>query len=236
MAEIIQYACGMSNGFFVKGDKGVIAVDTGDLYGEDVAQKIFEENGINPKDVILIIITHGHPDHMRNVEAFKKLTGAPVLMHEGDAHYLIEGKLPGKELMPRNEFGWKLDEMFSKMEMPPQYAAKCDVDIIMTDEVMDMEPYGVDGYLFHTPGHSHGSICLIIGTDALIGDVFSSNGAEKVGMMPFLHASDAAFEDCQISVQKLLDRGVQTFYSGHGGPYTREYVQEKLDEEIMAGK
>ena len=84
MAEIIQYACGMSNGFFVKGDKGVIAVDTGDLYGEDVAQKIFEENGINPKDVILIIITHGHPDHMRNVEAFKKLTGAPVLMTSVD--------------------------------------------------------------------------------------------------------------------------------------------------------
>ncbi len=230
MAEIIQYASGMSNAFFIKGSKGIVAVDTGDLFGEDTALKFFEKAGIKPAEVSLIIITHGHPDHVRNIVALKKLTGAPVLMHETEAEGLIKGE--GPHIGPRTDFGRQLIEMFSKMDMPQEAPVKCDVDIIMHGEEMDLKEYGLDGILLHTPGHSHGSICVVLNDgNALVGDVFSANGTEKVGMMPFFGAPDLPFTACQDSVQKLLDKGVQTFYSGHGGPYTREYVKEKLDEE-----
>ncbi|MBR3004092.1 MAG: MBL fold metallo-hydrolase [Lachnospiraceae bacterium] len=232
MAEIIQYASGMSNGFFIKGSKGVVCVDTGDLEGKEVALKFFEDAGIKPEDVILIIVTHYHPDHVRNINVLKELTNAPVLIHETEADALNNGADPDKTTAARNEFGRKLQEMFASMDMPEQPIIKCPVDIAMKGEEMDLSEWGLDGVLLHTPGHSRGSICVLLNNgDVLVGDVFSSNGAEKVGMMPFFKDPDLPYEAAQESVQKLLDRGAKVFYSGHGGPFTREYVQEKLEEE-----
>ena len=102
---------------------------------------------------------------------------------------------------------------------------------------MSLKEWGLDGVIISTPGHSHGCISIVFDDgDAIVGDAFSANGNGTEGMMPFFHAPDAAFEDCQDSVRKILDRGAKTVYSGHGGPYTREYVQQKLDEEIASMK
>ncbi len=49
--------------------------------------------GYSPFDIVNIIITHHHADHVGSLAALKKVTQAKVVAHPADAPY-IEGRLP----------------------------------------------------------------------------------------------------------------------------------------------
>ena len=53
--------------------------------GFQAFQAQLSEAGITPQEVGLIVITHGHPDHVGLARRVKELTGAPVVMHKLDA-------------------------------------------------------------------------------------------------------------------------------------------------------
>ncbi|MGB8022146.1 MAG: MBL fold metallo-hydrolase, partial [Candidatus Nanopelagicales bacterium] len=52
--------------------------------------------GRRPRDVVLIVITHWHVDHMRGAEELRRRTGARLAIHELDAPVLAGGRLPAK--------------------------------------------------------------------------------------------------------------------------------------------
>ena len=88
--SVIPIKLGLVKSFIIKGDKAVI-VDTGyPGNGERILDNL-RKNGIEPSDVSLIIITHGHIDHYGSADELRKLTGAPVAMHRADAEYLKKG-------------------------------------------------------------------------------------------------------------------------------------------------
>ena len=82
MTEVIQYTIGMSNGFLIRQDETVLAVDGGGEMNGDAFRKVCEDNGIDCKKIKLIILTHGHVDHFVNLGVIKELTGAPLLCHK----------------------------------------------------------------------------------------------------------------------------------------------------------
>lgn len=52
-------------------------------------EKALKSFGLNHKsDLIGIVCTHGHPDHVGGASRLKKATGAPVMIHENDAELL----------------------------------------------------------------------------------------------------------------------------------------------------
>ena len=64
---------------------GVVLVDTGMLPRDlDKIGAELEEMGRTWKDIVLVLITHRHGDHIRNLARVKELTGAEVMAGEGD--------------------------------------------------------------------------------------------------------------------------------------------------------
>ncbi|MFW9794565.1 MAG: MBL fold metallo-hydrolase [Candidatus Thorarchaeota archaeon] len=77
-------------------------------------EKSIKNLGFDPKtDIVGIACTHGHPDHVGGAGRFKRVTNAPIMIHEGDAEILIN---PGDFLNNRlildraQSFSMKLDK------------------------------------------------------------------------------------------------------------------------------
>jgi hydroxyacylglutathione hydrolase len=87
---------------------------------------------------------------------------------------------------------------------------------------MNLAPFGVDGIVRHTGGHTPGSISVELSSqDALVGDLIAS-GILLGGIALTGRAMRPPFEDDPLTVANELERlvreGAKRFYMGHGGP------------------
>ena len=234
MGKVISYRSGMSNGYFVRGEDGVIAVDTGAEHGEEYVRQYLREAGIKPQEIKLMVITHGHVDHFMNVQAWHDVVNMPVLCHVAAARFLEEGLLPDEDLEGRTKMGREMWEAQKKMGNPILAASRFHPDIVIGEDT-DLKGWGVDGTLVCTPGHTRGCISVVVGEEAIGGDLFAAPAHTDAVGMNYFQFLGAPYELSQNSVQKLLDRGVRIFWPGHGTSRDADYVRQKLEEE-KAGK
>ncbi len=103
------------------------------------AEKILKSVRELKLDIKLIVLTHGHIDHINALSKVKAGTGAEVAIHADDAGLLKE---PPMNLM----FG------FSQQSLAPNRLLKGGDSIDFGD---------MRFLVLHTPGHSQGSICLL---------------------------------------------------------------------------
>jgi len=68
-----------------------IVIDPG-LNHASEAKNILQEIQHNRFRIKFIVNTHGHPDHISGNKMIKEATGAPILIHEYDAHLLHSPK------------------------------------------------------------------------------------------------------------------------------------------------
>jgi len=100
---------------------------------------------------VAIVATHGHFDHVEGLASLRRATGAPVCIHQGDLP-LLQG-LTGQGLL----FG-------VQVEAAPQ------PDRLL--EEGDLVPFGdMALQVLHTPGHSPGSVSLLIDRAVFVGDL-----------------------------------------------------------------
>ena len=231
MPEIIKYQSGMSNGYFIKGENGVVVVDTGAEFGEDAVLRILNEAGLKHEEITLIFITHGHVDHFMNIKAWIDVTNAPVMCHEKAKRFITDGLLPDVDLQGRTKMGKEIWAAQQKAGNPIDQAPSGMVDFTFGDEGIDLSPWGVDAKVVFTPGHSRSDCSVIVGEDAIVGDLFTAPaGTDFVGMTYFTFRN-APYELAQESIQKLLDLGIKRFWPGHGNPREDAYVRKALAEE-----
>jgi hydroxyacylglutathione hydrolase len=53
-----------------------------------------ESLSINPKDIDLIVITHGHWDHIGSAKEIKEITGAKIALHRNEKDWLEKSLMP----------------------------------------------------------------------------------------------------------------------------------------------
>jgi len=221
MNRITTIPLGFSNAILVQ-ESGMILVDTGAPATQQKYQEVFAALQVDPQDIRLIVITHGHSDHFAHARELRELTGAPILCHSKSLPALRTGKNP--PVHPRNELGESVLKMIAGKEPS---AMPVEPDIVI-DADYDLGFFGVAGKIISTPGHSDCSLSVILDSgDAIVGDlVVSSPFTGNASVAYFADNPDALFA----SVRKLLPF-THTFYSGHGGPFTHEQVETALQEK-----
>lgn len=114
-----------------------IVVDPG-----DEVERILEILRHHNLKVRSIVSTHTHIDHVGGLARLHQATGAPVLIHEGDL------------------------DLYRHLDIQAQWLG------IPTPEVMRIQDFlkegdalrwgGLEARVLHTPGHTPGSICLVV--------------------------------------------------------------------------
>lgn len=155
--------------------------------GAEASRILREVAGLKVK---AIIATHGHFDHVGAVKEIKGSLRIPFLLHRADLQTL------------ERSTGW-----FG------QPAKKPTVDIFLGDE---FRVGGLRLKVIHTPGHTPGSVSILVDDEALFSGDTLFRGA--VGRYDFPGGS---LEDLRNSIRRLMKLPEYIkVYPGHGEPTT----------------
>lgn len=139
-----------------------------------------------------ILLTHGHFDHILSIDALREKYNVPVYVHREDAPMLTDGRLNAYAFFFRQERSWRPAEK------------------LLSDG--DSIPFGDKRIsVIHTPGHTRGSVCYLVGDLLFSGDTLFADG---YGRTDLEGGDDAALS---YSLQKLFKLPMTLkVYAGHG--------------------
>lgn len=222
MAATLQaIALGIDNVYVVR-DRRVILVDGGQPGKFALFARRLREAEVPARDIGLIVATHGHWDHIGCLAEMKLHTGAPLAMHAADRSS-IERPDP---MMPPGVTPWGrlLSALLTATLIPWLKIPATTVDMLVPDEGMSLEPYGVGGRVLHTPGHTPGSVSVLLDSgDAIVGDLAMNRIPLRLHPGLPIFAEDMA--QVKHSIEKLLAAGAKTIYPAHGKPFQAEVLK-----------
>jgi hydroxyacylglutathione hydrolase len=204
------------NSYLIKTDKGCFLIDTGIKKKRHQLENELEKAGCELGDLKLIIITHGHFDHVGNAAYLREKYGTRIAMHKEDTRMIESGDmfidtkggiLIGLIGILMKLFGLSDYERFTS-------------DICLENN-QDLSEYGLLATVIHTPGHSRGSISILTeGGNLFCGDIFDN--VKKPAKTSLLD-DHAVFE---VSVEKLRILNRVRIYPGHGNPFNVEELSD----------
>jgi hydroxyacylglutathione hydrolase len=208
---------GMVNAHLIRSEAGCILIDAGIPGSERRIGRVLARHRLSFIDIRLIVVTHAHTDHAGSAASLRRLSGAPILAHEGDADFYRRRE--PMTFCPTGRFG----RFFLRTPLPHQPYEAFEPDILMRDATpMSLEGFGVDGVVRHTAGHTPGSVAVELSSrDALVGDLVASG--ILIGGIAFKgRAMRPPFEDDPERVawelKRMVQNGTRRFHMGHGGP------------------
>ena len=215
---------GIDNCYIIK-DNSTIVVDGGMPGYFRKFKSGLKHKDINPKDIEAIILTHCHWDHIGCTKKIKNITGAKVIVHKDEKHRLENGEV----FMPPGVTRWgKIFGSFLNLWIKRVKILPCKTDIVIDDDY-SLKKFGINGKIVHTPGHSPGSISVVLDSgEAFVGDL-AMNGP-PLTLKPNLPIfSENAISVVKESWMKLIDMGVKTIYPAHGSPFPVEIIIKRIN-------
>jgi glyoxylase-like metal-dependent hydrolase (beta-lactamase superfamily II) len=223
--QIIPFTEGINTSYIVK-DKGVVIFDAIPFKDPVAYRQNLEQWGIDPKKIELIILSHGDFDHVGGTKLLKEMTGAKVAIHEHDRLNLEEGIFHWPEgVTAWGKFSrWLLKPVLKKMWSFSPVPA----DIILDDNGLSLEEFGIAGKIIFTPGHTFGSVSVVLDSgDALIGCLAHNRPPFVTKPSLPIYAKD--IELLKNSWKTVLKQGASTIYPGHGKPFPAEIIHKYIN-------
>lgn len=221
---VINVPMGHSNSYLIiSGGQGLL-VDAGCPGKIKNVQTALEQNNLMFTDIVLVILTHTHYDHTGCLADIKKRSGAKVLVHASEKGYLEKGMTPfpeGTIWFSKIISGIGNILMVSKSKYQP-----VNPDIVIRGDY-DLGKYIPGAKVITTPGHTSGSISLVIRDEAaFVGDTLFNVIPWSV-FPPF--AND--IPELLKSWRRLIAAGCGTFYPGHGKPITLQKLKASYEQK-----
>jgi len=212
--KLITISLGFVSVFLIKGE-GAVLIDVGPQGSEEKIIKKLNESGVKPDEIKLILLTHAHTDHFGSAQAMRKLTGAKIAIHKADAENLRKG-ING-EIKPTGFFG-KMAGLFSKRE---KSIGNIEPDITFEEE-FDLGEYGVKGRVLLTPGHTPGSISVMLdNNEVIVGDLMMGLMLKKKPNYPIVADDMTQLKE---SIIKVVKTNPKKIYTSHGKSFQKEDV------------
>jgi hydroxyacylglutathione hydrolase len=222
-ASIHPIKLGINHCYIIHGEK-IIMIDGGAPKQVKSFMKAVERLSIKPEDIKLIVLTHGHWDHIGSAKEIKDLTGAKLALHEQEKDWLEKSLKP----LPPGVTAWgKIFVKIMAIFMPLVHFPSTDVDIVLGDGEFPLSEYGIPGKIVHTPGHSMGSVSVLLDTgDAFVGDLAMSEFPLRFS--PGLPIVAEDMQKVRESWKVLMDGGAETIYPAHGKPFSVDIIRRAL--------
>jgi glyoxylase-like metal-dependent hydrolase (beta-lactamase superfamily II) len=101
------------------------------------------------------------------------------------------------------------------------------VDIVIGNEGISLEEYGIPGKVIYTPGHSSGSVSVLLET----GEAFVGDMAMNMFPLCFNPGLPIFAEDLvrlKESWKSLLGQGAKMIYPSHGEPFPADIIRKAI--------
>ena len=202
MPSIERIPCGYMNCFLVSEGEDTILVDTAlTKYRETILKSCQRRN------IRLIVLTHGHIDHVQNAAYLSERFKAPIAMHRSDDPLIKDNR--DEPLSAHTILGRILLSMTIKLS---QNAAIPSFEVQEYIKEGDtLEKYGIEAQVIELTGHPKGSIGLLVGQeDLIVGDA----------LMNMIYPSPSLIygnrSQMELSVNKISQSTAKMIHLGHG--------------------
>jgi len=192
------------NTYVIK-DRSSLLIDPGLTQFLPALIEDMQRDGIDPKDIELIANTHLHGDHCWANDAFKKLSGAEILLHPA-----------------QKEFGQAAAVQTSQFFGVS--AVEFTEDRILDDDKLSLGETEFE--LIPSPGHSPDSVCYYCPSDKVLicGDVIFNQNTGRVDL------PGGSANQLKASIERLSQLDIEYLLPGHMDIVIgREKVKNNLD-------
>ncbi|MDY0814522.1 MBL fold metallo-hydrolase [Kitasatospora purpeofusca] len=183
-------------------------------------------HGVDPSDVSLIVLTHGHIDHFGSAAELHRLTGAPVAGHIADLGPYRTGRVR-EPYLPTGPMGRLMDRN-SKLHAR---AEPFEPGLLISGET-SLEDFGIAGRIIPTPGHTAGSVSVLTDDgDLVAGDLIANS---FMGLIPGKPANPPFHDDPRqnlASLRAMLALGPTALHVGHGTALEPDRVRRWAERE-----
>ena len=217
--EVHSFTHASTNAHLVVKDGAGFLFDSGYEKNAATLEEDLRGVGFDPSKLKAVVVSHGHADHEGGALHFHQRYGVPVIIGEGDQGMYTSGQ--NEPLCPTGLIGnlrHREDESAGYSPSAP--------DTIVSDTLDLKELTGVDAKVIRLPGHTSGSLIVVVGDVALVGDLFRGS---IVGSGAETHFYQCDLELIRKNVARVLSElapNAQLFFVGHFGPVSREAVTE----------
>lgn len=214
---------GFTHCFLIKG-KHYLLIDTGPPGSGSRFIKSMHNIDILPSEVKWIFLTHGHWDHAGALDTMKRMTGAKSMIHTSEKEWIENGivEIPSG-LVPAG----KIMHCLMKAITPLVSMPVSTIDMPLSNDPFSLIDFEIAGKIIHTPGHTTGSMSLLLDSgEAFVGDL-AMNGFPQIQRNGIPVVGDD-LNEVKRSWKILLDHNVKIIYPSHGNPFSPDIMERIL--------
>ena len=214
---------GIDNCFLLQGEKTVF-IDGGASGSLQSFRRGLQKLGVEPKQISLILLTHGHWDHIGALSGIRELTDAPVAVHQCDQPWVENGMPP----FPAGATAYGRVMSWSARQLIHPHLPPVKVDRVIGDTGFSLAEYGIPGKVLYTPGHSMGSVSIVLESgQAFVGDMAMNDWYLR--LTPGLPVLADDIHLVVESWKKLFAEKIHTVYPAHGKPFPIEIMHREVE-------
>lgn len=213
---ITRISLGPVNSYLLRTETGAYLIDSGPAESRKMLIDGIIAAGQDPKALRMLILTHGHSDHAGNAAWFQREYGISVAIHKKEAPYVEAASTeipPGTSLLTQI-----VGRIFALLTSKSSWEGFKPNHLL--DSVESLHAFGLEAKLMEFPGHTPGSIGLLLPDGELIaGDLVTNYRRAGLGMF----ACDVA--RMKQDIRSLETLGVRRIHPGHGSPFRVEQLK-----------